>query len=370
MRPGFWGRSYTSRPKLVGLSGSSLLSRRYLDAGFDRCIEVPLRPGRVYAELAELLGIEYEYDAVEIRVAADLRDKLSKAAATHSITELKRYIGELESLGPEEQRLAAHLSTLGRGFDMARPSVPCCVRSTLNEAPSQRTEPTMRMIDLDLRDSKILVVDDVPANLDVLVGALDREGYNVLVASNGTTALEVAAHARPDLILLDVMMPGIDGFETCRRLQSDHNLEDTPVIFLTARDDIEGIVEGFQAGGLDYITKPFKKEEVLVRVRTHLERTLLARNLAELNAHLEQKVAERTREVQLRLKELEGKDRIAQHLLTFNTLEETLAVVLEVITNILKLDRARRFSAREGRAARHRRHRRDRSGVLSLAVPN
>ena len=206
----------------------------------------------------------------------------------------------------------------------------------------------MRMIDLDLKDSKILVVDDVPANLDVLVEALDREGYNVLVASNGTTALEVAAYARPDLILLDVMMPGIDGFETCRRLQADHNLEDTPVIFLTARDDIEGIVEGFEAGGLDYITKPFKKEEVLVRVRTHLERTLLARNLAELNAHLEQKVAERTREVQLRLKELEGKDRIAQHLLTFNTLEETLAVVLEVITNILKLDSAAVFLRENG----------------------
>ena len=206
----------------------------------------------------------------------------------------------------------------------------------------------MRMIDLDLKDSKILVVDDVPANLDILVEALDREGYNVLVASNGTTALEVAAYARPDLILLDVMMPGIDGFETCRRLQADRNLEDTPVIFLTARDDIEGIVEGFEAGGLDYITKPFKKEEVLVRVRTHLERTLLARNLAELNAHLEQKVAERTREVQLRLKELEGKDRIAQHLLTFNTLEETLAVVLEVITNILKLDSAAVFLRENG----------------------
>ena len=206
----------------------------------------------------------------------------------------------------------------------------------------------MRMIDLDLKDSKILVVDDVPASLDILVEALDREGYNVLVASNGTTALEVAAYARPDLILLDVMMPGIDGFETCRRLQADRNLEDTPVIFLTARDDIEGIVEGFEAGGLDYITKPFKKEEVLVRVRTHLERTLLARNLAELNAHLEQKVAERTREVQLRLKELEGKDRIAQHLLTFNTLEETLAVVLEVITNILKLDSAAVFLRENG----------------------
>ena len=131
MRPGFWVEAIHRGRSWLDCRGSSLLSRRYLDAGFDRCIEVPLRPGRVYAELAELLGIEYEYDAVEIRVPpastaefnlklpADLRDKLSKAAATHSITELKRYIGELESLGPEEQRLADHLSTLGRGFDMA-----------------------------------------------------------------------------------------------------------------------------------------------------------------------------------------------------------------------------------------------------------
>jgi anti-sigma regulatory factor (Ser/Thr protein kinase) len=125
------GRSKDStRPKLIGLSASSLLSRRYLDAGFDRCIEVPLRPGRVYTEFAELLGIDYEYDTIEtpvpvfsadfdLELPADLRDRLSKAAATHSITELKRFIGELKAMGPEEQRLADHLSALGRSFDMA-----------------------------------------------------------------------------------------------------------------------------------------------------------------------------------------------------------------------------------------------------------
>ena len=197
----------------------------------------------------------------------------------------------------------------------------------------------MSEMQLDLTGCKILIVDDVPANLDVLVQALDQEGYNVLVASDGPTALEVAAYSQPDLILLDVMMPEMNGYEACRRLKGDAKLASIPVIFLTARDDIEGIVEGFDAGGLDYCTKPFKKEEILVRIQTHLERTLLARQLAALNAELEQKVEERTREVRRQLKELEGKDRIAQHLLTLHSLEETLALVTEVVSDLIELDR-------------------------------
>jgi len=193
---------------------------------------------------------------------------------------------------------------------------------------------------LDLTGCKILVTDDVPANLDVLFQALDGEGYNVHVASDGATALEVAAHSDPDLILLDVMMPGMDGYETCRRLKADHDLKGIPVIFLTARDDLEGTVEGFKAGGEDDVTKPFKKEEILARIRTHLERTLYARKLHELNAHLEQKVDERTRELQLKVAELEGKDRIAQHLLTVHSLEETLGVVLQVLSEVLHVERA------------------------------
>jgi DNA-binding response OmpR family regulator len=130
------------------------------------------------------------------------------------------------------------------------------------------------------------------------------------------------------------MMPGIDGYETCRRLKADETLADTPVIFLTARDDVEGIIEGFQAGGVDYVTKPFKKEEVLARIRTHLERDLLARELAELNTRLEEKVRERTAELQRKVSELEGKDRIIEHMLTLHSLEETMAVVLEAIMGI------------------------------------
>jgi DNA-binding response OmpR family regulator len=206
----------------------------------------------------------------------------------------------------------------------------------------------MSEVRLDLTGCKILVTDDVPANLDVLVQTLDSEAYDVLVATHGLACLEVARQSLPDLILLDVMMPGIDGFETCRRLKADKAVAGIPVIFLSARDDVEGIVEGFDAGGVDYITKPFESREALARIRTHLERARLARDLAELNTNLEQKVHERTHELQVKVRELEGKDRIAEHLLTFNSLEETLAVVLEVMTSIVPLDQAAVYLKSDG----------------------
>ncbi|MDP6037637.1 MAG: response regulator [Candidatus Latescibacteria bacterium] len=192
---------------------------------------------------------------------------------------------------------------------------------------------------IDLTGAKILAVDDVPANLDVLSQALEAGGYNVLVATSGETALDLVTRIEPDLILLDVMMPGIDGFETCRRLKASEETEEIPVVFLTARNELEGVLEGFQAGGVDYISKPFQKDEVLVRIRTHLERAYLAKALAELNAQLEQKVADRTRELRRKVVELEGRDRIAQHLLTYHALEETLTLVLQVIVDVTSLDR-------------------------------
>jgi DNA-binding response OmpR family regulator len=198
----------------------------------------------------------------------------------------------------------------------------------------------MAMADLriDLMGCSIMVVDDTPANIDVLTSMLEDEGFNVRVATDGDSGLRVAEQARPDLVLMDVMMPGIDGYEACRRLKATAGLEEVPVIFLTARGDQEGIVEGFEAGGVDYVVKPFKKTELLARIRTNLERALLARELVRTNEALEETVQTRTRELQLRVRELEGKDRIAEHLLEVHTLEETLAVVLEVISNLLDLE--------------------------------
>lgn len=147
---------------------------------------------------------------------------------------------------------------------------------------------------------KILLVDDVPANLAVLTGALEPEGYEILAASNGLTALKVAAKAQPDLILLDIVMPELDGLETCRRLKQDEATRDIPIIFITAHNETENVVEGFRVGGVDYIIKPFQTEEVVSRVATHLRINRLTRELREKNRALEARTAELTAEMQRR----------------------------------------------------------------------
>lgn len=126
----------------------------------------------------------------------------------------------------------------------------------------------------------ILVVDDTPANLGVLVETLGAAGYNLMVAEDGEEALAQTAQSAPDLILLDVMMPGIDGFETCRRLKAQPSTADTPVLFMTALSETADKVRAFAAGGVDYITKPIEHEEALARVRTHLALRRLQRELA------------------------------------------------------------------------------------------
>lgn len=129
----------------------------------------------------------------------------------------------------------------------------------------------------------ILIIDDTPTNLGFLVEFLTQAGFEVSVATSGETALKQLQHQRPDLILLDVMMPGIDGFETCRRLKAAETTRDIPVIFMTALSDTADKVQGFAAGGVDYVTKPLQQEEVLARVQTHLELRRLQRLLQEQN---------------------------------------------------------------------------------------
>ena len=116
----------------------------------------------------------------------------------------------------------------------------------------------------------ILLVDDNPTNLQVLFQTLDGVGCKLLVAKNGEMALSITEKARPDLILLDIMMPGIDGYEVCRQLKSKPDTADIPVIFLSALGDTEDKVKGLQLGAVDYITKPFQPDEVIARVNTHL----------------------------------------------------------------------------------------------------
>jgi len=123
----------------------------------------------------------------------------------------------------------------------------------------------------ELRDAKVLIVDDTLANLDLLRDILKPLGVQIFFATGGAMALEIAASARPDLILLDIMMPDMDGLETCRRLKAMGTLGNTPVIFITAKTELEDLVAGFNVGGVDYITKPVKEPEVHARVKAHLQ---------------------------------------------------------------------------------------------------
>jgi signal transduction histidine kinase len=139
-----------------------------------------------------------------------------------------------------------------------------------------------------MKEGTILVVDDNPLNLKVLFQYLSDEGYRVLVAENGTSAIQQTRQAVPDLVLLDVLMPGINGFETCRRLKADPVTSEIPVIFLTALSGTVDKLEGFNAGGVDYLTKPLQYDEVVARVRTHLKLNRLQQELAGKNRVLEQ----------------------------------------------------------------------------------
>ncbi|MES9900675.1 MAG: HD domain-containing phosphohydrolase [Sedimenticola sp.] len=136
----------------------------------------------------------------------------------------------------------------------------------------------------------ILVVDDISENIKLLKALLTRSGYKVRPASNGAQALAAVNVKKPDLILLDIKMPGMDGFEVCQHLQNDDRTKDIPIIFVTASTDMKGLTKGFHLGAVDYITKPFREEEVLARVATHLE-------LASMRKNLEGLVSERTQQL-------------------------------------------------------------------------
>lgn len=152
-----------------------------------------------------------------------------------------------------------------------------------------------------LSECTVLIVDDTEENLDILVETL-ADDYEVSVAIDGETALESLEVEVPDIILLDIMMPGMDGYEVCRRIKANKNIKDVPVIFLTAVTDVESKAKGFELGAVDYIIKPFEILEVKARVRTHLSLELTKYELADKNETLQQK----TVELQTAVNELEA----------------------------------------------------------------
>jgi signal transduction histidine kinase len=187
----------------------------------------------------------------------------------------------------------------------------------------------------DPRRPTILIIDDTPANLDVIAKGFERDGVRVVVAQDGEEGLGRATFVHPDLILLDVMLPGIDGFEVCRRLQQDEDTRDIPVIFMTALLDIDSKVAAFKAGAVDYVTKPFQIDEVAVRAWTHLNLRQMRTMLAERNERLQReiedrKVAERELQAYREGLELQVAERTAALRDSERRLEESLVRVREL----------------------------------------
>lgn len=147
------------------------------------------------------------------------------------------------------------------------------------------------------RPSTIVIVDDVPENLDVLQQMLQDRGHRILLFTSADPALKAASRNPPDLFLLDINMPGMDGFEMCRRLKADPRLSDIPVLFISGLSDTENKVKAFSIGGVDYVTKPFQIEEVHARVEAHLHIRWMRQELERHSLYLEDLVAEKVREI-------------------------------------------------------------------------
>ena len=183
----------------------------------------------------------------------------------------------------------------------------------------------------------ILMVDDTPANLGVLSEFLGDDGYEVLVAEDGESAIGRACYAKPDLILLDVVMPDIDGFDTCRRLKEHEDTKDIPIIFMTALSDTENKVKGFELGAVDYITKPFQQEEARARVSLHLNLLHTQRMLQRQNRELQEEMDAHKR-TQAKVHYLDAELKSVQDFGDIIGQSSTLRTVLEQVSQMAETD--------------------------------
>jgi len=189
--------------------------------------------------------------------------------------------------------------------------------------------------------SHVLIVDDTPANVDILKVILSREGYNVSMAPNGEVALKVIPRSMPDLILMDVMMPGLNGFEVCEKLKADEATKEIPVIFVTAKAETDDIVKAFDVGGVDYITKPYQYREVLSRIKTHLQNqsllkcnVLLVEQLQKANIELDK--SSRTDSLTGLSNRRDANEKIEKELIRFARNKKDFSLVLGDIDHFKK----------------------------------
>lgn len=199
----------------------------------------------------------------------------------------------------------------------------------VNSAKAE-VEETVENVTVNVEEApRILLVDDVPGNIKVAGNILRRKGYKVVFATSGAQALERVREATPDLILLDIMMPEMDGFEVCRRLKLDDATKDIPIIFLTAKMDTESILEAYYIGGQDFVTKPFNESELLARIGAHLDLRQSHERLLTLNRALEHEIDER-RKVEAKLRKTQAKVRKDNAELEKRVRERTQELEIEV----------------------------------------
>ena len=204
------------------------------------------------------------------------------------------------------------------------------------------------MTDTPAESNSILIVDDNPTNLDVLFDCLDKTGFEVFVAEDGQSAIEQLNYTKPDLILLDVMMPGLDGFETCRRLKADPHAKHIPIIFMTALTETEDKVTGFKVGAVDYVTKPLQYEEVIARVNTHLTLRNLQQDLQQQNSRLQGEIEQRKQtENKLQQKTLELRTRNEDLDAFARTVAHDLKAPLNVILGFAQIIQVRNKQGRD-----------------------
>lgn len=199
--------------------------------------------------------------------------------------------------------------------------------SSLNEVPPIKTQSKMQS---KPEPQVVLIVDDSPTNIEILSDCLNQTSFQIVVARSGEQALEQAIYHKPELILLDVVMPGIDGFETCRQLKEHSDTHHIPIIFMTALADAENKVKGLSLGAIDYVIKPFQYEEVLARVRIHLQVQTLTKTLRDQNILLQKEIDLREQtEIQL----LEANDALAE---LNQQLEDRVVARTEELSKALK----------------------------------
>ena len=203
--------------------------------------------------------------------------------------------------------------------------------ATLRPPVNETTRIEPKKLDADKSNFGILIVDDEPINRQVLVNHLSLENYRIEEATSGLEALDTLRSKDFDLILLDIMMPNMSGYEVCRELRTDFPVDELPVIFLTAKNQVSDLVTGFNLGANDFLAKPFSKSELLSRVNTHLK-------LLDINRHLKQKVEERTRALAIKNRELENKNRE----------QETLDSIVRAVNREIALSRVLQSMVSEG----------------------